>query len=75
MNVYKCYVPRSEYDKVKDTCILIFNHLRKKDKECSDRQLDMRIGAIVRERYAIAGGTKSILNIVTEYYNEIKKEG
>lgn len=75
MEIYKCYVPRPEYNKVKDVCILIFNKLRKKDKDSSDRQLDMNIGAVIRERYTKAGGTKSVLNIATEYYEELKKEG
>jgi deoxyhypusine synthase len=75
MQIYKCYVPRPEYNKVKDVCIRIFNHLRKSDKDSSDRQLDMNIGAVIRERYTKANGTKSVLNIATEYYNELKKEG
>lgn len=75
MQIYKCYVPRSEHNKVKDVCIRIFNKLRKKDKDSSDRQLDMNIGAVIRERYVKAGGTRSVLDIATEYYEEIKKEG
>ena len=75
MQIYKCYVPRPEYNKVKDICTLIFNYLRKTDKDSSDRQLDMNIGAVIRERYTEAGGTKSILNIAKEYYDELKKEG
>lgn len=71
MKIFKIFVPRSEYAKAKDKCIVILNILRKQDLEKSEFCIRREMARIVRARYAEAGGTKSLLEILTEYRKEL----
>ena len=74
MEMFKCYVPRSEYIRAKDKSILIFNILRKQDTECHDVVIERRIAKYARTKYMKHDGTKSILTILDEYLKTLKEQ-
>lgn len=77
MQIYKCYVPKKEYNKCKDLTILIYNILFKKrvlTEELTENQLERWIAKTIKEEYEKYCGTKPLIDILTEYYDKLKKE-
>ena len=74
MEIYKCYVPRKQYAKAKDLSILIYNKDRRKHPEMSDFTYEKWLGKQIRERFEACNGMKPLVEILTEYYEEVKKE-
>ena len=78
MEIYKCFVPRNEYYKVKNVIAVIYDNERPKYFDSlTDTEFERRLATEIRKRYTKAKGTKSLYDIVKEYREELrtKKEG
>lgn len=75
MEIYKCFVPRSEYHKAKDLTILIYNKERKKYLNLTDSEYERRLAVKIRKIYKAHQGIKPLKDILQEYYDNLKKEG
>ena len=75
MEIFKCYVPRQDYAKAKDLSILIYNKERKKYPELTNAKVKRNLAEHIRYLVALNNGTKPLVEILTEYYNKLKKEG
>jgi hypothetical protein len=73
MQIYKCYVPRNQYYYAKDLCVRIYNLERKHYPDLTDAQYDRMLARIVRNVYQKEGGMRSLVDILTEYLEELKK--
>lgn len=74
MEIYKCYVPRKDYSRAKDYSTLILNKLRKRDLNVTPCKIQRQIAKTVRDRFHANYGAIPLVDILKEYYEEIKKE-
>lgn len=74
MELFKCYVPRSEYVRAKDKSIIIFNILRKRNTKDHDVVIERFIAKYARDEYIKHNGTKPILTILEEYLKTLKEQ-
>ena len=73
MEIYKCYVPRNEYYKVKNIIAVIYENERPKFfNTLSDAEYEKKLGTELRKRYVKAKGTRSLYEIAKEYREELK---
>ena len=75
MKIYDCYVPRYEYPKAKDYTILIYNRERKRFPQMADGAYEKYLAKRIREEYKKHNGIKPLVDILKEYYENVKKEG
>ena len=73
MEIYKCFVPRSEYYKVKNVIAVIYDNERPKyfDKY-TDAEFEKRLAREIRRRYTKEKGMKSLYEVVKEYREELE---
>lgn len=78
MEIYKCFVPRSDYYKVKNVISIIYDSERPKYfQTLTDAEYERKLATEIRKRYTKAKGAVSLYDIVKEYREELrtKKEG
>ena len=78
MEIYKCFVPRNEYYKVKNLIAVIYDNERPKYFDIlTDSEFEKRLAREIRKRYVKANGMRTLYEIVKEYREELgaKKEG
>ena len=75
MRIYDCYVPREDYVRAKDYTILIYNKERKRFPKMADGAYEKYLARTIREEYRRHKGVKPLIQILKEYYENVKKEG
>lgn len=74
MKLFEVYVPRNEHWYAKDLSILIYNKTRSKYPKLTNAQYEARLARTVRKRYKEAEGTKTLVEVLKEMWQEVKKE-
>ena len=78
MEIYKCYVPRNDYYKVKNVIAIIYDNERPKYLQTlTDAEQEEKLAKEIRKRYTQSKGIKTLYEVVKEYREELrtKKEG
>lgn len=78
MEIYKCYVPRNDYYKVKNVIAIIYDNERPKYfQTLTDAEYEKKLAKEIRKRYIQSKGIKTLYEVVKEYREELrtKKEG
>ena len=75
MQLYGIEVPRNEHWYAKDLSILIYNKLRPKYPKLTPVAFETKIRNMIRKRYKENKGTKTLVEVLKEMWQEIKKEG
>ena len=78
MEIYKCYVPRNDYYKVKNVIAIIYDNERPKYfQTLTDAEYEKKLAKEIRKRYTQSKGIKTLYEVVKEYREELrtKKEG
>ena len=79
MQIYKCFVSRAEYGRVKDVRDVVLTKLNKKlwkeNPDLSLGQIERKLAQMIRERHQNSDGLKSVLTILQEINSELGKEG
>ena len=74
MQLFGIYIPKNEHWYAKDLSILIYNKERKYYLDLTDQAYEQLLETRIRQRYAKANNTKTLIEILKEYYKEIQKK-
>ena len=75
MEIYKCFVPRTDYYKCKNLIAVIHDTERADHFDLTNAQYERHLASIVRKQYKAAKGTKSLYEILKELREEQRKKG
>lgn len=74
MEIFKCYVPRSDYKEAKALIAKIKEIERGKYPDLNNAQFDKVIAKKLRNAYFRNEGIIALLDLLKEYYTAIKEE-
>ena len=79
MQLFKCYVPRKDYLKAKDLRDIIltkfYKRCWKENPDLSLGQIERKLAEHIRKQYDESEGTKTIIELLTEFNKQLTKEG
>lgn len=75
MQLYGVFVPKTEHWYAKDLYTLIYNKLRPKYPKMTNAAFEAWLQKQVRKKYKENKNTKTLVEVLKEMWQEVKKEG
>lgn len=74
MHLYGIFVPKSEHWYAKDLSILIYNKTRSRFPSLTDKAYEAILARQIRKRYKENKDSKTLVEVLKEMWQEVKKE-